>query len=121
MNFCPQRANPARISAWSLAILTVKVAVIRGQLVEVFEGRIARRGGSIDSDTTLWQAKPIGPSLSIEVTTATPVAKRPITTQEHGRVESIDRVVNRCCRHLALLVALFHGRGSRLDGPERPR
>ncbi len=49
---------------------------IRGQLVDVRAGATATYGGSIESETKLWQVKPTGSPSSMPDTMVTPVANR---------------------------------------------
>jgi hypothetical protein len=66
-----------RASCRAFSTLTQKApaAAIRGQLTEVFAGRMAISGGSSDTDVKEPIAIPTGVSSSIAVTMTTPVGK----------------------------------------------
>src|SRR3954451_19361216 len=80
----PLVAIPLEMCRWSAARkLTQKKPAWRiiGQAREVFAGQNITSGGSSETLEKDWQVIPTGSSPDIEVTTVTPVAKRPSTSR----------------------------------------
>src|SRR5689334_21564551 len=80
----PLVAIAFEISDWSPArMLTQKnpARCISGHAREVLAGQNITRGGSSDTEENDWQVIPTGSPSDIEVTTVTPLAKRPRTSR----------------------------------------
>ena len=92
----PDTANPAHRSSWaSVSTFTQKLPdpAMRGQLVEVRAGATATKGGSIDSDTKLWQVNPTGCAVVDAGHDGHPGGEPAHGLLEPGGVERRDRVI----------------------------